>query len=84
MAIAVSISVDNAHPAHGDTVTATYLVTGLSPIVGTLQGSVMVNGKPTPATLTMGDAVGPYSAPTIAGLTFKATADPKVFTALVP
>lgn len=84
MAVTVALVVDNPHPVSGATVIASYVITGLSPITGVLTGSVTVNGKITPATVTMGDLVGPYAVPTIAGLTFKATADPKVFSAVVP
>lgn len=78
-----SLAVDNAHPTSGQTVTATYTVTGLSPIQGTLQGSVTVDGVPTPVTVTMGDSVT-YAVPTISGLTFQATGKPNVFTAVCP
>lgn len=83
MSIVVTLKVDKSAPQSGDTVTATYVVTGLSPISGTLSGSVTVAGKVYPSTVTIGDVVS-YAVPTIAGLTFKATADPAVFTALVP
>lgn len=83
MTIAVALKVDKQTPASGDTVTATYAVTGLSAVSGTLSGSVAVSGKAYPVTAVLGDVVT-YTAPTMAGLSFKPTADPAVFTALVP
>jgi hypothetical protein len=83
MTIAVSLKVDKPTPASGETVTASYAVTGLSPVAGTLSGNVTIAGKTYPVTALLGDTVT-YAAPTMPGLTFKVTADPAVFTAQVP
>lgn len=83
MAVTVVLAVDKPHPVSGDTVTATYTITGLSPVTGKLIGSVTVNGVSYPAAVQMGDAVT-FDPPTIPGLTFTSTANPNVFTAKVP
>lgn len=98
MSVTVSLAVVPSAPNHGDTVTATYAVAGndgtpaTPPIEGSLIGDVTVGTDVlhavTTLTLPGAPAVPPlaqsYSVPTIAGLTFAATSDPKVFTALVP
>jgi hypothetical protein len=88
----LTLTLDKDHPAHGETVTATYAVLGND---GTPERSASISG-----TATVGDqpltaavvvtfpAVDPlpvtYDAPTVAGLTFTATKNPTVFTAVVP
>jgi hypothetical protein len=91
--VTVSMAVVPSTPAHGATVTATYTVSGVSPVAGTpvsVTGSVEIGGKPYPVTgsFTLPGATAPvmtYSTPTAAGLTFKVSpANPAVFTAVVP
>lgn len=92
MSITVSITIASSTPAHGDTVTATYAVLGndpVPPMEGTLEGDVTVGAEVIHAVTTLtfpGTAALPesFSVPTCPGLTFTATADPKVFAALVP
>jgi hypothetical protein len=93
MAVEVTLTIDNPNPGHGDVVTATYVVTGND---GTpahdevVDGSATVGGVNYPdadSTVTLpASAALPqtFDTPTALGLTFVATADPAVFTAVVP
>ncbi len=92
MAISVSLSVSPAAPNHGDTVTATYTVTGNSgtaAVNASVSGSATVGSTtyPVSASVTI-PAVAPlsqsFAVPACPGLTFAATANPAVFTAVVP
>jgi hypothetical protein len=92
MAISCDLNAGDPTPAHGDTLTVTYTVDGndpLDPTGATISGRVVVGGVgydvSTAITLpgTPAAAVS-YSNPTCPGLTFAATADPAVFTAVVP
>jgi hypothetical protein len=91
--VSVALSVSPSAPNHGDTVTATYTVSGLAPSAGTpvaVNGSVTIGGgTPIPVTgsFTLPGAPAAtvtYAVPTCPGLAFKATANPAVFTAVVP
>lgn len=92
MPISASLTVTPAAPAHGDTVTATYAVTGNDPIpaqVGTVSGRVRVGDEDldvsTSVTLPGMPALSEsFATPTMAGLTFTPTADPRTFVAVVP
>jgi len=92
MAIGVTLTVSPSAPASGSTVTATYTVTGNTPGPGTpvtLAGDVTIGSVnyPVSATLTMGGTPAlaeTFSVPVCPGLTFKATAQPNVFAAVVP
>lgn len=93
MAVSVTLSISpSGTVASGTTVTATYTVTGNGGSAGqtiTISGSATVGGVKEPATavITLG-AVAPaavtYAVPTAPGLSFKATAQPNVFTAVAP
>jgi hypothetical protein len=95
MAIAASLSVTPAVPAHGAIVTAVYTVTGNAPgpvQSATVTGSATVGGQPfsVSTTVTMpGTDAQPvsYAVPSCPGLTFTVSpADPSgaTFTAVVP
>jgi hypothetical protein len=92
MAISCDINVDDPTPQHGDTLTVTYTVDGNDPVDptgATISGRVVVAGVgydvSTQVTLPGTPAAQvTYSSPTCPGLTFAATADPAVFTAVVP
>lgn len=98
MTITAALVVTPSTPNHGDTVTATYSVTGNigtpagDPVAGSVIGDVTVGTDVlhavTTITLPGTPAVAPlaeaYSVPVLAGLTFAATGDPHVYTALVP
>lgn len=92
MAVAASLTVSPAAPAHGQTVTATYAVSGNNPVaptVAAVTGDANVGGQDLIVTTTLTlpgtpAAVETFAVPTCPGLTFTATADPHVFTALVP
>lgn len=92
MAIAVTLTVSPATPNHGDTVTATYAVTGndvVPPQSATVNGVATIGGETynvfTLVTLPGTDALPEsFDVPTCDGLTFAATSDPAVFTAVVP
>lgn len=92
MAVQASLTVAPSSPAHGDTVTATYSVTGNDPIppsTGTVHGVATVGGQAldVQTTITLPGtpaASESFAVPTMSGLTFVATANPRVFTALVP
>ncbi len=92
MAVAVTLAVSPPAPAHGQTVTATYTVTGNegSPSqVGTVSGEADIGGQhydvfatiTQPGTPPLAEA---FTVPVCPGLTFTATGDPHVFTAVVP
>jgi len=93
MTITATLTVSPAAPAHGGTVTATYAVSGNTatpPQDQTVSGDATFIGGPVlhvtttvtlPGTPNLPES---YSVPTCPGLTFVATANPKVFTALVP
>ena len=92
MAVSADMSVDNANPAHGDTITVTYTVTGndaIPPQGATIGGRVVVGGEPfdLSASVTMpGTPAAPkqYAEPVLAGVNFSATANPAVWTAVIP
>lgn len=98
MAIGVTLAVAPSAPASGAIVTATYNVTGNSgtpagtPVVIPIAGSVEVAGTEYAAagevTVPGVAAVPPlavtYGVPTCLGLTFAGTANPAVFTGVVP
>jgi len=92
MAISASLTVTPSAPAHGDTVTATYHVTGNDPVPAhsaTIDGDVTVGSQDLAVSTTItlpGTPALPqtFALPTCPGLTFSATADPAVFTAVVP
>lgn len=92
MAVTASLTVSPSSPAHGATVTATYSVSGNNPIapqVATVSGDANVGGQDFAVTTTLTlpgtpAAAETYAVPTCPGLTFTATADPHVFTAIVP
>jgi hypothetical protein len=92
MAVTVTFDVTPKPPAHGDTVTAVYTVQGNDPTPGksaTVNGSADVGGQVFAVSTTITAPGVPalpvtYAVPTCPGLTFKATADPWVFTAVVP
>ncbi len=91
MAVSVTLAVSPVSPNHGDTVTAAYSVQGVpssrTPV--TVQGSVTIGGNtpiPVSASFTLPGAADTVTCtvPACPGLTFKPTADPAVFTAVVP
>src|SRR6476660_6424105 len=98
MAITVALAVTPSTPAHGQIVTATYAVSGNTGTpagpaqAASVDGDVTLGGVvqhvSTSVTLPGTPAVPPlteaYSVPVCAGLTFTATGDPHVFTAVVP
>lgn len=82
----LTLTLSPANPAPGATVTATYAVTGApADRVLTISGAATLDGAPMNATgtFTLTHATT-FSAPTAAGMTFAATADPKVWTAVAP
>jgi hypothetical protein len=92
MAISASLIVVPSAPNHGDTVTVTYSVQGNDPVPAsqaTISGEVVVGGEQfdvsTLVTLPGSPAADvTFAVPTCPGLTFSATDDPAVFTAVVP
>lgn len=92
MTISVALSVNPTSPTHGETVTCTYNVSGNSSGGGTpvsVTGEVTVGTStfPVTASFTMPGAPAAaesFEVPTCPGLTFTATAQPNVFTAVVP
>jgi hypothetical protein len=90
--VSASLTVAPAAPGHGDTVTATYTVTGNDPVPpqgGVVSGSVTVGSEEFDVSTTVtlpGTPALPesFTVPTMLGLTFAATTDPRVFVALVP
>lgn len=92
MPITATITASPSSPNHGDTVTFTYHVSGNDPVAPVSQpvtGDVTVGGLDLQVSTTVSLPGTPalpevYSTPVTAGLTPVATADPHVFTALVP
>jgi len=92
MPVTATLTVIPAAPAHGATVTATYAVQGNSPGPGssaTISGIATVGGQDIQVSTTVTLPGAPalpesYQVPACQGLTFTATADPHVFTAVVP
>ena len=94
MAVSADASVDNATPAHGDTITFTYTVTGndaIDPAQDTISGVVTIGGADIVCTTTLTLPGTPaasesFAQPTSASgvLSFVSTPDPAVFTAVVP
>lgn len=92
MAISCSIVVEPSAPAHGEMVTARYLIAGNDPIPptgATVAGQVVVagTGYDVSTTITLPGTPAPvpaFAVPTCPGLEFVATDDPSVFTAVVP
>lgn len=92
MAVSASLVLDNPAPGHGEVVTATYVVTGndATPAQDTeADGNADVGGidYPVSAPLTLpGSPALPqtFDTPACLGLVFVPTADPAVFTAVVP
>lgn len=92
MAVTVSLVISpTTAPAHGATLTATYVVSGNTgagtPVA--LTGTAVVGSSSFPVTASFtlpGAAVAPvtYAVPTCPGLAFKATSSPAAFTAVVP
>lgn len=75
-----------ANPAPGATVTATYAIVGApADRVLTINGGATLDGAPLTCSgsITLTHSVG-YTAPTVTGMTFAPTADPKVWTATAP
>lgn len=91
-AVTVTLAVSPTAPAHGATVTATYNVAGNGAGTGTpvsVTGAVTVGSAsfPVTASFTMPGAPAAaesFAVPACTGLTFQATAQPNVFTAVVP
>jgi hypothetical protein len=93
-----TLSVSPSNPVRGGTVTATYTVSGNNgtPAVPgetvNVTGHAVIGGQSldvnTSLTLPGTDAVPPltetFAVPTASGLSFTATSNPRVFTALVP
>lgn len=92
MAVSCDISANPLAPAHGDTLTVTYTVTGNDPIdpsSAQVTGRVVVDGIPYDVSTSITKPGTPaaavsYAIPACPGLTFAATADPATFTAVVP
>jgi len=92
MAVSCSLVIDNPNPVHGETITATYIVTGndaIPPSTGQTLGRVFVGGNPIDVStqLTMPGTPAQsvsYDTPTYPGLTFVSTSDPAAFTAVIP
>lgn len=92
MAITVSLVLSTPTPAHGDTITATYVVNGndgtpAEPV--TVGGGVTIGGQDLDVMVVLTKpAIDPlsetYEPPTCPGLTFEPTDDPRVWTALIP
>jgi hypothetical protein len=92
MAITCDMSVDDPQPAHGQTITVTYTVTGNEPVdpsTATISGRGVVGGVPYETTQDITipgtpSAVETFDVPTCQGLSFVSTSDPAVFTAVIP
>jgi hypothetical protein len=92
MAVSVSLSVSPNSPASGQTITATYVVSGNGGSAAgsaTLTGSVKIGGTTYPCTaeLTLGAtpaAAETFAVPTAPGLAFTKTPAANVFTAVAP
>lgn len=85
MTVTVNLVMSSTTPAHGNTITATYVVAGDDPVSYTITGVAHIDNvdKPASALITV-SSLETFDTPVSAGLTFQATANPKVFTALVP
>jgi hypothetical protein len=92
VAVSVSFAVTPPNPEPGAQVTATYTVTGNSPVPGApieITGSATVGGVAYDVTATAVPQPEPalpvtYSVPVAPGLTFTAGSVPGVFTAVIP
>jgi len=92
MAVSCDLNVDNAAPAHGDTITVIYSVDGndpLDPSGATIRGQVVVGGTAynvsTSVTLPGTPAADvTFETPTCDGLTFQQGGSDAEFTAVVP
>jgi hypothetical protein len=92
MAVSCDISANPSAPNHGDTLTVTYSVSGndaVDPSSATITGRVIVGGTAYDVTTQVTLPGTPaatvnYAMPTGGGLSFAATADPSVWTAVVP
>jgi hypothetical protein len=92
MAVSVTLTVNPPAPAHNSTVFATYVVTGNDPVpggTGSVGGTATIGGAPFSVVTTITLPGSPplpesFTVPQCPGLTFAATADPHVFTAIVP
>lgn len=91
MAVSVSLSVSPGAPASGATVTAEYVVEGNGSPAGTVTvtGSAEIGSVtyPVSASFTLGGAPAApetFAVPTAPGLTFTATSQANVFTAVAP
>jgi hypothetical protein len=90
--VSCDMNVDDPTPDHGDTITVTYSVDGNDPVdpqTATISGRVVVGGVPydLSTNLTLpGTPSAPvtYGVPACTGLSFVATADPAVYTSVVP
>lgn len=81
MAVSVTLTITPSAPQHGDTITATYTVTGNNPIP--VSGDVKVGGVDYAVSASVTPSVV-YTTPTAPGLTFTATSTPGVYTAVAP
>ena len=92
MSAALTLTVAPAAPAHGQTVTATYAVTGNAgtpPTAATVTGQANVGGQTLDVATTITiPGVDPltesFSAPVCPGLTFTTSGDRRIWTAIVP
>jgi hypothetical protein len=92
MAVSCDLNVDQPAPDHGDTITVTYSVDGNDPIdsqSATISGRIVVGGvgyDVSTAITLPGTPAAPvsYGTPECPGLTFAATADPAVYTSVIP
>lgn len=92
MAVVCELVLDNDSPGHGDVVTARYVVTGNDSVPErdtSADGNADVGGidypVSSPITLPATPALPQtFDTPACLGLTFVPTADPAVFTAVVP
>lgn len=92
MPVTLALTIAPSNPGHGDTVTATYTVQGndgIPPQAAEVSGTATIGGADldvsTVITLPAAPPLGEeFDAPTGAGLTWEATPDPKVWTAVIP
>jgi len=94
MAVSADGNVDNATPAHGDTITFTYTVTGnetIDPAQDTISGVATIGGQDFVCTTTLTLPGTPAASESFAQptsesgkLSFASTSNPAVFTAVVP
>ena len=92
MAVSASLSASPSAPPHGAVLTVTYTVSGNDPVPphqAVIAGRVSVGGVPFDVSTNVtipGTPALPvtYEMPSCTGLTFTATADPAVFTAVIP